>query len=100
MADPVPNQILASHNSRLTFEQFAYSAMIGTIVALAVIVLFGIVYPPPAPDIKVADWGAAIVSRAKDSVDVFLTLFGSLAGGTGITLFRGHMDARLGNHQD
>lgn len=95
---PAPStdaRLQASHDRRAKFEQLAYSAAIAIVLATAIILLFGIAYPPPAPDTKLADWGATIVSRARDAVPVLFTLLSALGVGTGITLTRGHMDARL-----
>ena len=87
----------ASHSGRARFENLAYILALGVILATALVVLFGIAYPPPAPDTKIADWGASIVSRANTSVPIIMTLLGALIGYTGVTLTRGHLDAAIDN---
>lgn len=88
-------RLQASHEQRSRFERLAYNAALGIVVAAATILVFGIAWPPPVPDTKMADWGAAIVHKSNEAVPVLLTLLGVLLGGVATTLTRGHMDARL-----
>lgn len=99
MADESPDELDRLHSShvrRARFEAWATMAAVGIVLAAAIILLVGIALPPPPQGLPSAvDWGRAIVDRSKESSPVLLTLLGSLAGMLGITLTRGHMDARI-----
>jgi len=90
-----PSHIDASHAQRSKFEQAIYYVATGIVTAFAVVLLFGVAFPPPAPDLKVADWGASIVSRASQAAPVLMVLLGALASWLGISLTRGAHDAKL-----
>lgn len=96
------DRLQASHDLRRRFETVAYVAGGGIIIAVCILVAIGIAMPPPvqcapaaAACIAPPDWGAAIVSKALRAKDVLLDMVLALGGWTGVTLARGHMDARL-----
>ena len=100
-------RLQASHDLRRRFETAAYIAGGGIIFAVCTLVVIGIAVPPPvhcAPDaaacIAPPDWGAAIVAKAKDAKDLLLDMLVALSGFAGVTLARGHMDARLPDGED
>lgn len=101
--NPSPNRLQASHDSRRRFQNAAYAVGLGVIIAASLILLFGIAYPPPSPCaanvptcVPVADWGAAIVTKAKDASFVLDGLLGILGLWITGTLVRGGFDAKIG----
>ena len=96
------DRLQASHDVRRKFETAAYIVGGGIIVTVTLLTVVGIAMPPPSPCapsistcVPVSDWGASIIGRVKECKDVLLDFLMALGGWTGITLARGHMDARL-----
>jgi hypothetical protein len=99
-------RLQASHDLRRRFETVAYVAGGGIVIAVCTLLVVGIAMPPPAhcapatACVAPPDWGAAIVAKAQAAKDVLLDLILALGGWTGVTLARGHMDARLPGKED
>lgn len=92
---PVQGRLTASHLSRQSFQNIAYVIALGVVLAFCLILLFGIVFPPPAANTNVADWGASIVARAVSAWPALLAALGVLGAWLGLTLGRGAHDAAL-----
>jgi hypothetical protein len=86
-------RLQASHDIRSKFEKYALSLLLTLLVAYVLIMLAGVVWRPAGP--HAADWGSLIVQRAVAIKDSILTVCESLASVLGITMTRGHFDARL-----
>ena len=100
------DRLQASHDRRKQFETLAYFAGGGAMIAAVYLYLAGAVMPPPAPClpssencVRTVDWGASICKRLLDGWPLLLAATGALASWTGLTLARGHMDARLPQNQ-
>lgn len=101
----VSDAMKSSHEQRLWFEGACYKALLGIMIAFAVVGVIGVLMPPGlcvfTPDKGVCtpqfDWGANIVSRASALWPVLLALGTFLVGGPAVTLFRGAHDAALGD---
>lgn len=105
--EPLPSQAQASHDSRLGFQNFAYFTCGGIVIAVVLVLMVGVVYPPPMPCLPGAigcltlpDYGAVIVSRLESASGLLFELLGALGGLAGITLARGHMDLRVPLQKD
>lgn len=101
------DRLQASHDVRRKFETAAYILGGGIIAATMTLIVVGSAMPPPTPCssavstcVPVADWGASIIARIRDCKDTLLDLLMALGGWTGITLARGHLDARLPDRKD
>ena len=87
------SQLLSAHGIRSNFEKWALTAFIVIVVIYCASIVAGVLWKPaPAHTI---DWGAAIVSRAVQAKDALEGLLQTLLGGVGISMARGHMDARI-----
>ena len=95
MSDPgePKDRLQASHDIRARFERIALPGLLVVLGAYCAVALAGVVWPPPAP--HAADWGAAMVAKVVSLKDTLLDVCGSLASVLGITMTRGHMDARI-----
>lgn len=94
-AKSVNERLTISHDSRQRFQTIAYVVALVVVLLFCFILLFGILYPPPPPDLKVADWGASIVARAVTAWPALLAALGVLGAWLGMTLGRGAHDAAL-----
>lgn len=99
-----PNaRIQASHDTRGRFESLAFIVGGSAVAASIAILLIGVIIPPPAPCVfehmphctPLPDWGQAIVERMQHSWDAIVGMLATLAGWTGLTMTRGHLDTRL-----
>lgn len=102
MTDKTPIQ--ASHDMRLRFEGICYALLPGLIVAFMLVLMIGVVWPPPAPClpdahscVAAADYGRAVVDKGTQIWPVLLAALGALIGAPAVTLFRGAHDAKLGS---
>lgn len=91
--DDTDVRLKASHDIRARFEKFALPGMLVVLAAYCLIMLAGVLWLP-APS-GVVDWGNMIVQRAVQIRDALLDVCGALASVLGITMTRGHFDARL-----
>jgi hypothetical protein len=89
-----------SHDSRQTFQTIGYNVAVSVVLGFCIILLFGIAYPPPKPNMNLADWGAAIVARAAQAWPSLLAGLGALSGLIATTLARGAYDAKLEAKKD
>lgn len=89
-----------SHDSRRMFQTIGYNVSVVAVMFFCAILLFGIAYPPPAPNTNLADWGASIVARASAAWPALLAALGALGGLIGLTLTRGAYDAKLEAKKD
>lgn len=93
-------RLQGSHDRRRAFETFVYIAISGITIAVATLIVIGIAMPPPAQCapaaacVAPADWGRAIVDKAQISIGPLFDILCVLGGMAGITLTRGHFDAR------
>lgn len=90
----------ASHDSRRTFQTIGYNVSVTVVMVFCALLLFGIIFPPPAPNTNAADWGATIIKRANESWTPLLAALGALGGLIGMTLTRGAYDAKLEAKKD
>ena len=82
-----------AHDIRSTFEKWALIAFMVLVVLYCLSIVAGVLWRPAPP--HTVDWGAAIVARAVQAKDALEGLLQTLLAGVGITMARGHMDARI-----
>ena len=75
-----------SHSARLTFEQRAMAVIIA-VLSLALLACFVALWPSP--------WAREIGVRITAMRENIVYFVGLIAANLGITMTRGHMDARL-----
>jgi hypothetical protein len=86
-------RLTAAHDIRARFERWALPGLLAVLGVYCLIMLVGVLWrPAPA---GLVDWGNVIVQRAISIRDALLDVCGALASVLGITMTRGHMDARL-----
>lgn len=86
-------RLKASHDIRARFERYALPGLLAVLGVYCLIMLVGVLWRPAPPGLP--DWGNIIVQRAVAIRDALLDVCGALASVLGITMARGHMDARL-----